>query len=128
MLWVFLLLVFSQVTGCSTTRTASGDIASESQTLELKNGDKIRVVTSQRERFKMVITKVQREGLAGKTLNWEGSDVTPDQEIYLPYSDLAFIQIDTLSPLKTAGLVASVTIIGGLIAAVAAAPVAVVVP
>jgi hypothetical protein len=127
-LWLFLLAIFSQSTACTTTRTASGDINSESKKLELKTGDEIRLITSRRERFKMVITEVKTAGLSGKTLQWDASEVNPGQEIFVLYTDLAFIQLDRSSPAKTAGLVASVTFIGALVGAIAVAPVPLVVP
>jgi len=121
-LWAFLLVIFSHGTACTTTRTASGDMTSAPQKLQLKAGDEIRVITSRRERFRMTITEVKTEGLSGRTLTWEASEVAPDQEIFVLYVDLAFIQLDKPSPAKTVGLVASVTFIGALIGAIAVAP------
>lgn len=126
--WALLLVIVSQATGCTTTRTASGDMTSETQKLELKAGDEIRVITSRRERFKLKVTAIETEGLNGITLEWDASQVTPNQQIFIPYVDLAFIQIDKASPAKTAGLVASVTFLGILIGAIAVAPVPLVVP
>jgi hypothetical protein len=127
-LWGLLLLALSQCTGCVSTRTASGDVTNESQEMELKGGDEIRVITSRRERFKLIITEVQKAGLAGRTVSWGASDVAPNEKIFLCYRDIAFIQIDTPSPLATVGLVASVTVLGGLIAAIAASPAPVMMP
>jgi hypothetical protein len=127
-LQLMLLVIFSQTTACTTTRTASGDMASESLKLELKAGDEIRIITSRRERLKMIITEVKVEGLDGKTVKWDASQVAANQEISVLYSDLAFIQLDKPSPAKTVGLVASVTFIGALIGAVTVAPSLLLVP
>jgi hypothetical protein len=123
-----LMAALTQVTGCTTTRTASTNVGSEIQKLELKTGDEIKLITSRRERFKMLITEVKTEGLTGKTISWEASEVAPNQDVYVVYSDLTFIQLDRPSPAKTVGLVANVTIVGALVAAIAVAPVPLVVP
>jgi hypothetical protein len=123
-----LMAALTQVTGCTTTRTASRNVGNEIQKLELKTGDEIKLITSRRERFKMLITEIKPEGLTGKTMSWEASEVAPNQDVYVAYSDLAFIQLDRPSPAKTVGLVASVTLVGALVAAIAVAPVPLVVP
>lgn len=123
-----LVVILSQGIACTTTRTASGDMTEESPKLELQAGDEIRVITSRRERFSMIITEVKPEGLDGKTVAWDASKVAPDQAVFLRYDDLAFIQLDRPSPAKTAGLVASVTLVGALIGAIAVAPVPIVMP
>jgi hypothetical protein len=123
-----LMAALTQVTGCTTTRTASRNAGSEIQKLELKTGDEIKLITSRRERFKMLITEIRPEGLTGKTMSWEASEVAPNQDVYVAYSDLAFIQLDRPSPAKTVGLVASVTLVGALVAAIVVAPAPLVVP
>lgn len=122
---VVFIAALIQISACTTTKTASGDIEKSPQRLELRAGDEIRVITNRRERFKLRITQVKPDGLTGITLNWKASKTPPDLKIELSYSDLAFIQIDKSSPAKTAGLMASVALIGGMVAAVTAAPIVV---
>jgi len=116
------LIVFLQISACTSTKTASGDIAKESRKLELKAGDEIRVISSHRERFKMRITEIKTGSLTGETVEWKASKTPPGHQIQISYSELAFVQIDKPSPAKTAGLVASVALIGGMVAAISAVP------
>jgi len=108
--------------GCASTRTASGDEINDTKTLVLHTGDEIRLITCQRQRFKLRITSISEDGLSGETLPWPASHVAQGLEVTVAYSDLAFVQRDKASPLLTAGLVAGVTMIGAMIAAVAVGP------
>jgi len=108
--------------GCASTKTASGDQINDTKTLVLHTGDEIRLITCQRQRFKLRITSISEDGLSGKTLPWPASNVAPGQEVTVAYLELAFVQRDKASPLLTAGLVAGVTMIGAMIAAVTVGP------
>lgn len=121
---VFLAVVL-QISACTTTKTASGDMDKAPQKLELRADDEIRVITNRRERFRLRVTQIKTEGLTGITLKWKASKTPPNHTIHLSYNDLAFIQIDKSSPAKTAGLMASIALIGGMVAAVTAAPIVV---
>lgn len=123
-----ILALLVQITACTSTRTASVDIASESKKLDLHAGDEISVITTRRERFKMVVTEIHLDGLDGKTLHWHASKVSADKDVHIHYGDLAFVQLDRVSPARTAGMVASVTLVGAMVAAIVVAPVPLVVP
>ena len=125
---IALTLALGSLTGCTTSRTSTGNSADTTAELQLRTGDEVRVVTSLRERFRMNITEVTQDGLKGETVLWDASDIAPGQPVWIPYSELAFIQVERPSPVKTAGAVATVTLAGALVYLVSVAPVVLVLP
>jgi hypothetical protein len=107
------------VLGCTSTTTVSKNVETGARDLKLKAGDTVRVVTNSRERFLLEITQIDQTGFHGKTLPWSGSSTPPDQSVFIDYSKLALIQEEQFSAGQTAGAVATVTIVGAMVAAVA---------
>jgi 16S rRNA U1498 N3-methylase RsmE len=120
---IALVLILLLASGCSTTRTVTDDVESGVSELRLKAGDKINVVTIKRERFRLEIVAIREQGMEAKTLRWDDSSAAPGKIIFIPYSDLAMIQIERLSRWKTAGAVATVTAVGAIVALIAVGPV-----
>ena len=106
-------------TGCTSTKTVSEDVERGVHELKLKAGDTIKVVTINRERYFLKINLIQRHGFEGTTLQWKDSKTSPDEVIFVDYSDLALIQEEHFSSGATAGAVATITIVGAMVAAVA---------
>jgi hypothetical protein len=104
--------------GCTSTTTVSEDVTSGVHKLKLKAGDTVKVVTTNRERFFLKITFIQQDGFKGTTLEWEGATAALDDMVYIDYSNLALIQEEHFSVGATAGAVATVTLIGAMVAAV----------
>ena len=123
-----LCIVLLLLAGCSSTKTVTDNVEGAATELELKTGDTIRLVTRQRERMFLEITHVGEEGLRGRTLDWEKSRTMPGVEVFVAYSDLALVQEERFSKARTAGAVATVTIVGALVAAVAVGPAPVMIP
>ncbi len=124
---VFLLL--GTLAACTSTKTASMDVDPAAATkLELSSGDQILVITSYRERFMLEIEGVHEDRLSGRTLEWGGAEVPVDQPVEVPYDELAFVQVVRPNPAATVGLVASVSLIGALVAAVSVVPPVMVMP
>ena len=121
-IYILALTFLVHLNACTTKKTASGDEIKGKQTLELKSGDEIRVITTTRERLALVITEITPDSLEGRTLQWDASRAFEDQVVSLPYDELAFVQLEKSSPGKTAGLVASITILGAMIAAITVGP------
>ncbi len=117
-----LFIAITLIAGCSTIRTDSGDMTHGSSEIKLTAGDRIKIITRQRERFMLDITGIQPEGLRGESVQWDASGVPGGLEFFVAYRDLALIQVEKPSALKTAGLVASVTVIGAMVAAIAVGP------
>jgi len=111
--------------GCTSTQTVSKDVEMGARKLLLKAGDTVKVVSIHRERFFLKITLIDQVGFYGTTLPWSGSTAPPEHSVFVEYSDLALIQEEHFSSGKTAGAVATITIVGAMVAAVAvgAAPV-----
>ena len=105
--------------GCSGTKTVSENVESAIQHLKLKSGDTVKVITINRERYFLEITSIGQKELLGTTLNWDGASAEPGTSIAIDYSDLALIQQEYLSTGETTGFVASITVIGAMVAAVA---------
>jgi hypothetical protein len=125
---VVVALFISLILGCTSTRTSTSSSAASTEELELRVGDEVRLITARRERFRMVIHAITAEGLNGETVAWEGSRIAPGQPVMLPFHELAFIQVDRPSPLKTADAVATVTMAGALVYLVSVAPVTLLFP
>lgn len=105
--------------GCTSTQTVSENVESGARNLKLKAGDTVKVVTINRERFFLKITSIEQSGFRGISLPWSGSSAPPEQSVFINYSNLALIQEEHFSAGKTAGAVATVTIVGAIVAAVA---------
>ena len=105
--------------GCTSTRTVSKDVESGARELNLKAGDTVKVITVNRESLFVEINHIYRTGFQGTTLAWSGSSVPADQSVSIGYSELALIQEEHFSTGQTVGAVATITILGAIVAAVA---------
>jgi hypothetical protein len=126
---ITLILSFGLMTsGCTSTQTVSDDVEQGARKLKLMAGDTVKIVSINRERFFLKITLVDPTGFQGTTLPWSGSSALPDQMVFINYSNLALIQEEHFSAGATAGAVATVTIVGAMVAAVAVGAAPVVIP
>jgi hypothetical protein len=114
--------------GCTSTQTVSDDVEQGARKLKLMAGDTVKIVSINRERFFLKITLIDPTGFQGTTLPWSGSSAPPDQMVFINYSNLALIQEEHFSAGATAGAVATVTIVGAMVAAVAVGAAPVVMP
>jgi hypothetical protein len=114
-----LLLAIALLTaGCTSTRTISENVETGVHKLKLKAGVTVRIVTINRERLFLEITQIQGQGFKARDLDWRGKKTTSGDIVFIEYSDLALIQEEHFSSAGTAGVVASITLIGAMVAAV----------
>jgi len=104
--------------GCTSTRTVSENVESGARELKLKAGDTVKIITVNRERLFVEISCIDHTGFHGATLAWSGSSAPPEQTVFIEYSKLALIQEEHFSSGQTAGAVATITILGAMVAAV----------
>lgn len=105
--------------GCTSTRTVADDVESGARELKLKAGDTVKVITVNRDRLFVEISHIDQTGFYGTTLTWSGSSTAPGQTVFIEYSKLALIQEEHFSAGQTVGAVATITILGAMVAAVA---------
>lgn len=102
------LCVALSLLACAGPRVVSPVDGSQPVDLRLKPGDHIRVVTKHRERASLKITALGPTELTGVTLKPARHETLPkDQEIVIPYEDLALVDVTRISSPGTA-LVAAV--------------------
>jgi hypothetical protein len=97
------LCVTMSLVACVGPRVVSPMGGSEPVELRLKPGDSIRVVTKHRERASLKITELRATELTGITLKPGRHETLPkDQEIVIPYGDLALVDVTRFSSPGTA--------------------------
>lgn len=113
------LLVLSLISlgpGCSSTRTVVDDPEAGVRRLELRAGDVIKLITLDRQRFRIEILEIEPDVMRGRVMKSSQSSLSPGSEVTVAYADLALVQVDRFSRWRTAGAVASVAVIGAMIA------------
>lgn len=107
---VCVLVCFS--TACTTMRPVSADGAGEQVRREVKVGDTVRVLTKAGASHSFQITAVDESSLAGNAvrLSGGGSDAV-GARIDVRYQDIAQIEVQRVSGLKTASVIAAVVLV-----------------
>jgi len=102
--------------GCAPARVAAPGANGELQELRLKSGDRIRVVTTKRQRYTFEITEIRPAEFAGVTLEPGPHETLPKgQLIEVPYDELALLEVRRFSAVHTAGAVVGGVFIVGMI-------------
>ena len=116
--------------GCRTTTFTPGTEAA-SREIKIKAGDRIRVVTTRRERLTFDVTEVQPDGLVGVTTEfpYPKDDLPAGKAVEVPFEEIALLQVTRfdVGAAATAGAIAVITV-GAIGAVVGAAAVPVVPP
>jgi len=103
------------VAACSSTQSVSSDFPAASRELHLHAGDVIRLVTVNRERFRIRILEIDAEGLRGKVLASRQSTLPAGGTVDVAYNDMALLQEEHISAGRTAGAVVVVGLIGAVV-------------
>lgn len=118
-----LLGVALVASGCTPARVAAPGSNGEVQELRLKAGDRIRVVTTKRQRYTFEITEIRPAEFAGMTLEPGPHETVPKgQSIVVPYDELALLEVRRFSAMHTAGAVAGGVLVVGMIGLVVLGP------
>lgn len=113
-------------TACVSPRAVAPVGDSEPVELRLQAGDSIRIVTKERERLSLMITEIRPAALAGVTLEPAKLESVPEgRTVVVPYADLALIEVDRFSTVRTLVVPAVVlTTIAGIVLFSTAPPMA----
>jgi len=103
------------VAACSSTQSVSSDFPSASRELHLHAGDVIRLVTVNRQRFRIRILEIGAEGLRGEVLASRQSTLPAGGTVDVAYNDMALLQEEHISAGRTAGAVVVVGLIGAVV-------------
>lgn len=116
MLWgVFPALL--ALAACTAPRSVSPVADGKPSEIRLQAGDKIRVVTRDRERFSIEITDIRATELAGRTIKPGPHETTlPGVTLVLPYADLALVEVREFSPIRSGAVPAVVLLVAAGIA------------
>jgi len=76
----------------------------------------IKLITLDRQRFRIEILDIEPDVMRGRVMKSSQSSLSPGSEVTVAYADLALVQVDRFSRWRTAGAVASVAVIGAMIA------------
>jgi hypothetical protein len=129
--WLVVLSLSSG--GCQTTTYLPGTEAA-SREIAIKAGDRVRVVTTRRERLTFEVTAVQPEGFIGVTTEqpYPKDDLPGGTAVRVPFEELALLQVTRfgMGAAGAAGVIAAITLsaLGAVIGAVAVPVVPPVVP
>lgn len=104
------------VAGCSSTQSVSSDFPAASRELHLQAGDVIKLVTVNRQRFRIRILEIGAEGLRGEVLKSRQSTLPAGGTVDVAYSDMALLQEERVSAGRTAGAVVVVGLVGAMVA------------
>jgi hypothetical protein len=128
-----LIAVLLLISGC-TTRTYTPTTDAATRELKIKAGDRLRVVTTRRERLSFDVTEVRADRFVGVTVAPYAKERPAGEIVEVPFDELAVLQVTRLDAgaavLATAVVVVTVSAIGAVIGAAgpvgmpAAAPVA----
>jgi hypothetical protein len=100
------ILVACTLVACTGPRAVAPVDSAEPKELHLKAGDRIRIVTRDRDRLSLEITEIRTTELAGVTLKPAAHETrAKDQAVVVPYQDLAFVVVQRFSPGRTAAAV-----------------------
>lgn len=118
------LLVVAMLSGCMSTHTVRGGSLAATRELHLQAGDVVKLVTVNRERFRIRIVSIGPESMRGEVLKSKQSTRPRGGTVDVAYADMALLQEEHLSATRTAGAVLGVGLIGAMVAfvAVGAAP------
>ena len=95
--------------GC-TTRSYTVDDANEASELEIRVGDEIRVVTTDRERISFRVKEIREDRFVGVALEPARKETLPvDSNVEVPYEKLAMIQVTRFDP-KAAAVAGGVVV------------------
>ena len=99
-------------TACTTMRPVAADAAGEQVRREVKVGDTVRVLTKASASHSFQVTAVDESSLAGNavTMSGGGSDAV-GARIEIRYVDIAQIEVQRVSGLKTASVIAAVALV-----------------
>jgi len=124
------LLVLALLPGCMSTHTVRGGSPAVSRELHLQAGDVVKLITVNRQRFRIRILAIGPETMSGEALKSKQSTLRPGARVEVAYADMALLQEEHVSATRTAGAVLAVGLVGAMVAfaAVGAAPVMVAPP
>jgi len=97
-----------------------------SRELHLQAGDVVKLITVNRERFRIRIVSIGPESMRGEVLKSKQSTLPPGGTVDVAYADMALLQEEHLSATRTTGAVLGVGLIGAMVVAfiaIGAAPV-----
>jgi len=120
------LLVVALLPGCMSTQTVRGGSPAVSRELHLQAGDVVKLITVNRERFRIRIVSIGPESMRGEVLKSKQSTLPPGGTVDVAYADMALLQEEHLSATRTTGAVLGVGLIGAMVVAfiaIGAAPV-----
>jgi len=111
------------VSGC-TTRTYTPTTDAATRELKIKAGDRLRVVTTRRERLSFDVTEVRGDRFVGVTVEpWHPKERPAGEIVEVPFDELAVLQVTRFDAgavaLATAVVVVTVSAIGAVIGAAA---------
>jgi hypothetical protein len=121
-LWILSALVVSWLTGGCVTQSYAPSTDAATQELRIKAGDRIRVVTTRRERVSFEVTEVRGDRFVGVAVEpWSKELRRAGEPVDVPFDELAIVEVTRFSPGAAAVVV---LLVGGVVAAVAAVPAA----
>jgi hypothetical protein len=103
------------VAGCSSTQSVSSDFPAASRKLHLQAGDVIKLVTVNRQRFRIRILEIGAEGLRGEVLKSRQSTLPAGGTVDVAYADMALLQEEHVSAGRTAGAFVVVGLVGAIV-------------
>lgn len=104
------------VVGCSSTQSVSSDFPAASRELHLHAGDVIKLVTVNRQRFRIRILKITAEGLRGEVLASRQSTLPAGGTVDVAYADMALLQEEQVGAGRSVGAFAVVALVGAMVA------------
>ena len=108
--WGAVLLAFlCACAGCA-SRSYTTDNAADTSELEIRVGDEIRVVTTQRRRLSFEVKEIREDRFAGVTLEPARKETDPaGTPVDVPYAEIAMIEVTRFDP-KAAAAVGGVAV------------------
>ncbi len=101
--------------GCSSTQSVSSDFPAASRELHLRAGDVIKLVTVNRQRFRIRILEIGPEGLRGEVLESRQSTLPAGGTADVAYADMALLQEEHVGAGRSFGAVAVVGLVGAVV-------------
>jgi hypothetical protein len=113
-----LLVAALLVQSCASSDTVGGTGTEIGpQQLRVNQGDVVFIVNDRRARLVMRVLDVTGEGLTGVTLESRRTSVNPDVIRFIPFNEIALLQLELDSPDNEMMAVAAITVIGALVMA-----------
>ena len=95
---LILVLLACGCAGC-TTRVYAPDTASATQSLKIRLGDEVRVVTTSRDRMTFEVTQILEDRFAGVTVEPNAKETRPaGVDVEVSYDSVAMIQVTRFEP------------------------------